>query len=202
MVDKKLERLLRITALYAKVVPDVVFSTSRGRSESFYPGRTVKMLFLFSALKLGYKPREIAQFRGITQIDIRAVKKSAYGLDGEDWHNAAKHILSIFQKKIVYLAGKVSDLNYEEVKDKFKRAESVLTDMGYYVVNPTKVLPPDVSWETAMRTLIPLLAYCDTICLLSDWEQSEGAKLEYEIAKRLGMEFFVFEEVLNRQMEG
>ncbi|ROL55829.1 DUF4406 domain-containing protein [Bacteroidetes/Chlorobi group bacterium Naka2016] len=196
MRNNKLERLHRVISLYAKVAPDMIFDRSRRTGGELFSSRGVKALFALSAIKLGYKPSDIARFRGITQIDLRGMKKLAFGLDGEDWENLTKQVLSMFRKKIVYLAGKVSGLDSFLVKTKFKEAEDVLTELGCFVVNPTKILPEGTSWNHAMRTLIPVLICCDSICMLSDWEQSEGAKLEYDIAMRLGIEIFFFEDLV------
>ncbi len=193
MNDKNLERLQRVIALYAKVSPDLLFDRSRRNSDNLISSRGVRTLFVLSAFKLGYKPSDLARFRGVTQIDTRGIKKIAFGLEGETWHRFARQVLSLFRKKIVYLAGKVSNLDLSQVKTKFKEAEDALTKMGFYVVNPTKILPEGTSWNNAMRTLIPLMMYCDALCMLPDWARSEGAKLEYDIAKRLGMEIFTFD---------
>ena len=93
------------------------------------------------------------------------------------------------QKKI-YLFGKISDdPNYRE---KFALKEKELTEQGHLVFNPAK--HPDMfTWEQFMELDLKALGNCDSIYLLSDWQESRGAKIEYDEAVRLGKEI-IFEE--------
>ena len=93
------------------------------------------------------------------------------------------------QKKI-YLSGKISDdPNYRE---KFAHKEKELTEQGHLVFNPAK--HPDMfTWEQFMELDLKALGNCDSIYLLSDWQESRGAKIEYDEAVRLGKEI-IFEE--------
>jgi hypothetical protein len=47
-------------------------------------------------------------------------------------------------------------------------------------------------WSYCMRKAIPKLANCNVLVLLPGWSRSEGAKLELEIAEKLGMTIFTF----------
>ena len=89
----------------------------------------------------------------------------------------------------VYICGKVSGLDYEQVCKKFAKADEQLWAMGFKeIINPLKAVPPswENDWESCMRLcLTKMLARCDTIYLLKDWTLSKGAKLEFMVASQL-----------------
>jgi len=90
----------------------------------------------------------------------------------------------------IYLSGKITgDENY---KNKFITVEKELTNKGYEVFNPA-VMPNMFSWEEFMKLDLMVLSFCDAICLLPDWKESRGAVMEYEEAKRLGLNILFYE---------
>lgn len=83
----------------------------------------------------------------------------------------------------VYIAGKVRGLkNYRE---KFKEAEDKLKEKGYVILNPAK-LPEGMDAEDYMKICIPMLEVADSIYLLNNWRNSEGAKVEKAYAELQG----------------
>lgn len=89
-------------------------------------------------------------------------------------------------KKKIYIAGKVTGLQQQEVVDKFAKAQNEIEEMGFEVVNPINVVKDfDTSWNKAMRICIAALTECDAIALLPDWSNSKGAIFEYEISRQL-----------------
>ncbi len=98
----------------------------------------------------------------------------------------------------VYIAGRISDLDIEVVRDKFQRDENLLAGLGYVVVNPTKITGNnDETWTECMTVCIRELVLCDAIYLQPDWEYSKGAQLEWFIAKSLDM-VIMFPSRINR----
>jgi len=87
----------------------------------------------------------------------------------------------------IYIAGKITgELDY---KEKFKKAEDKLKEMGHIVVNPT-MLPDGLgAHRDYMDICITMLGKCDAIYLLKGYEGSPGAMQEaihaYEHNKRI-----------------
>ena len=107
------------------------------------------------------------------------------------------------QKK-VYMAGAVKGLPYPQVLAKFSAKSEELQDKGFIVYNPVlavrnenlrrevarKKMPPLNDEETrdeTMRFCIGLLLECDELHLLPCWQDSQGARLERDIAMRLNI---------------
>lgn len=87
----------------------------------------------------------------------------------------------------VYISGRVSGLPYEDVRRKFARVEAELRASNFMPVNPLDHVSAGISPAEAMKHLVPILLECDAILLLSDWEFSEGARIEAELARYAGM---------------
>jgi hypothetical protein len=91
----------------------------------------------------------------------------------------------------IYIAGKVTGEPTEICKAKFGKAEYTLRSSGFIVVNPMNVVnDPNCRWSIAMGLCITELAECDPIYLLSDWKESRGARIEFEVAKELDLKMF------------
>jgi len=90
--------------------------------------------------------------------------------------------------RTAYIAGKITGLPKGIVKDKFNMMARQLTGMGYQVVKPDAVTDDTKTWDDAVRNDIKKMLECDEVHLLSDWQESRGAKLERDIALRLGMQ--------------
>lgn len=90
--------------------------------------------------------------------------------------------------KKIYIAGKVTGENYQECYHKFAQAESAIVNLGAQPVNPLRINKQDEDWGRAMVNCLEALLGCSAIMLLPDWQKSNGAKLEYEFAKNVGLE--------------
>lgn len=89
----------------------------------------------------------------------------------------------------IYLSGPMT--GYENYNKKaFDKAEAVLKEAGYEVVNPAS-LGLDCSWVECMKIDIGLLVTCDALYMLKGWKHSQGACLEHWIAHELGMEILM-----------
>ena len=93
----------------------------------------------------------------------------------------------------LYIAGPMSglpDYNYPA----FRAAHAVLTAQGYDVVTPSDIAGDATRpWSWWMRRALALLIQCDSVALLPGWERSRGARLEADVAGRLGMPLYLYE---------
>ena len=89
----------------------------------------------------------------------------------------------------IYIAGPITGRDYNEAFADFEAAETYLRVMGHDPVNPMKKVSEQAgkTWAEYMREDIPLLLECEAIFMLKNWERSKGARLEYRIAKALGI---------------
>jgi hypothetical protein len=90
--------------------------------------------------------------------------------------------------RTAYIAGKITGLPKENVKDKFNVMAKQLSCMGYHVVKPDAVTDSSKTWNDAVRNDIKKMLECDEVHLLPDWQDSRGAQLERDIALRLGIQ--------------
>ncbi|EDS13899.1 DUF4406 domain-containing protein [Bacteroides hominis] len=89
----------------------------------------------------------------------------------------------------IYISGQITGLKEKEAKIYFDRAEKMLLEKGYNPVNPMRINPPikNKSWKDYMIDDLRLLFDCEAIYLIDNWQMSKGARIEYYIAKELGM---------------
>lgn len=87
----------------------------------------------------------------------------------------------------LYIAGPMSGLpeyNYPA----FHEAARELRAAGYEVLNPAESnRPTSDPWHAFMRDAISMLIQCDGVALLDGWEDSRGARVEWNLGKNLGM---------------
>lgn len=94
----------------------------------------------------------------------------------------------------IYISGRISGRPLEQARQEFELAEMKLRKFGFSPVNPMyNGLPDDAAWEDHMGRDIAMLLRCQAIYMLSGWEQSEGATLEYLIARHRRMRVFTAE---------
>lgn len=98
-----------------------------------------------------------------------------------------RHILSNQAKTVAYIAGKVTGLPVSDVQAKFALSQGKLEAQGYTVLNPTAMMSINEEWQFAMRLSFALLSMADVVVMQSDWQDSTGAKMEFELAKALGI---------------
>lgn len=89
----------------------------------------------------------------------------------------------------VFISGRVTGLAYDQVKQKFARTEALLRASNFTPVNPLHHVNSFAKPGEAMKILVPLLLECDAILLLNDWEFSEAAQIEAQLARYAGLNF-------------
>jgi hypothetical protein len=79
------------------------------------------------------------------------------------------------KNKTIYILGKITgDPNY---KEKFAKAEKILTKKGFTVMNPA-ILPGGFEYEEYMKICFSMLDVCEYAHPLPDWKNSPGATRE------------------------
>ena len=79
----------------------------------------------------------------------------------------------------VYIAGKIT--GNPEYKQQFAEAEKKLRAQGHTTMNPA-VLPDGFEHQEYMRVCFSMIDVCDAVYFLSNWEDSKGARMEYNYA--------------------
>lgn len=85
---------------------------------------------------------------------------------------------------IIYIAGPISNC-LKTYQKAFYDAAQPLRDAGHSVLDPS-FLPPGLSQGQYMRICLPMVAVADELVMLPGWEQSEGAYIEFCLAKKSG----------------
>lgn len=99
------------------------------------------------------------------------------------------------QRVVVYVSGPMEGYpghNFEA----FNATALLLRELGYEVVNPAENFDgrTDVARRVALRRDVELMsADCNAIVFLDGWQNSAGARLEYNIARELEFEFIDLE---------
>lgn len=89
----------------------------------------------------------------------------------------------------VYISGKISGENYEKVTQKFNQAAAQVSAYGYTPINPLdNGVHHAEEWNKHMAADIAMLLECEAIYLLTDWNDSKGARIEKNIAEEIGIE--------------
>lgn len=82
----------------------------------------------------------------------------------------------------IYISGKITGTT--DYIQRFDSAEKALSKY-HIVINPAKVnaqLPKETVWEEYMKMSMCMLEMCNAIYMLKGWEDSKGARLEYNYA--------------------
>ena len=100
----------------------------------------------------------------------------------------------------VYISGKISGLDFEEVKAKFTEAEDFLNEIGIEAVNPLKNgLSVEDTWIKHLCRDIELLYECSHIYMMDGWQESTGACIEYDFAIRTGKTVLFASKIIRNQ---
>lgn len=91
--------------------------------------------------------------------------------------------------KKIYISGKITGLDYETALSIFNEAEEFLKLAGYEVVNPMTIEHNhDKTWESYMKVDLIEMLKCDAVYMLKGWYTSKGARMEFDIAEKLGIQ--------------
>lgn len=94
----------------------------------------------------------------------------------------------------IYISGKITGLPINEVIAAFRTAEEKIRKFNLTPVTPLdNGLPFEAEWSDQIGKDIAMLLRCEAIYMLSGWQQSEGATLEYLVARQRRMRIFMEE---------
>ena len=83
----------------------------------------------------------------------------------------------------VYIAGPMTGIEHFN-RPAFYKVASSLTRSGYNVLNPA-TLPPGLSQAQYMSICLPMVLCSDSLFMLKNWRESEGALAEHALAVKL-----------------
>lgn len=86
----------------------------------------------------------------------------------------------------LFISGRVSGLKPDTVRKNFSKVERKYRDIGYDVVNPTKICSRDWCWLRCMVVCLYALYKCDIVYMIPNWKKSRGARIEHLFARILG----------------
>ncbi len=91
----------------------------------------------------------------------------------------------------IYISGRITGIPAEKAIVNFAKAKEYITESKMIPVNPME-LPHrhNQSWENYMREDLAAMLTCEGVYMLKNWQESEGAKIEYNLAKRLGFKIY------------
>ena len=91
-----------------------------------------------------------------------------------------------------YIAGKITgDSTYRE---KFQRAQKALEGEGFIVLNPAE-LPEGMLASDYMRICFAMMECADVVAFLPDYDQSRGARLEFDWCQYTGKQTMFLESM-------
>ena len=85
---------------------------------------------------------------------------------------------------IIYVAGPISGIK-DHNRPLFNMVADELADQGHSVLNPA-ILPDGLNQGQYMQICLPMVAVAHELVMLPGWEQSEGAYIEFCLAKKSG----------------
>ena len=92
----------------------------------------------------------------------------------------------------IYIAGKINgDAEYQE---KFRRAQKLLEDQGFVVLSPA-VMPECMRHADYMRICFAMMDSADVVAFLPDYDQSRGARLEFDWCQYTGKQTMFLENM-------
>jgi hypothetical protein len=85
---------------------------------------------------------------------------------------------------IIYIAGPISGIK-DHNRPMFNKVAAELSDLGHSVLNPA-TLPDGLSQGQYMQICLLMVAVAGELVMLPGWERSEGAYIEFLLAKKSG----------------
>lgn len=98
------------------------------------------------------------------------------------------------KNKDIYLSGKISGLDFDEAFKLFEEAEQEVRLLGLNPINPMKLNHNHgKTWIDYMEVDLRALKHCVGIYMLDNYQDSDGARIEYIFAHQTD-KFIMFQE--------
>ena len=91
-----------------------------------------------------------------------------------------------------YISGPVTGMPNRN-EEQFEALARKLEAIGFQTMVPTRIVPPSIEWEAAMRICLSAMTKSDIVVVLPGWQDSKGASIEHDVAKQLGIPVFYAE---------
>jgi Domain of unknown function (DUF4406) len=92
--------------------------------------------------------------------------------------------------KTIYISGPITNIEGGN-QQAFAAATDLLNELGYAAINPhqlfTNIDTTDFEWEDYMRGCIVALMQANEVVTIDGWEQSRGAIIEVDLARKLNI---------------
>ena len=94
--------------------------------------------------------------------------------------------------KMIYVSGPVT--KNKNATTQFNEADKFIRKIGHIPLNPIRIDPPHPfkkdKWLYYMRKSVELLMKSDALFLLGGWENSAGARIEFDLCVKLSIPIY------------
>ena len=96
----------------------------------------------------------------------------------------------------MYIAGKITGMDKAQAMSLFGQASAILKENDYIPIDPFDVCEdtPGKHWSEYMGECHRELLRCNAIVMLPNWHDSRGARIEYAVAREMGIQVVFAQE--------
>lgn len=104
-----------------------------------------------------------------------------------------------YDEPVLFLCGPYTG-HEDDDEERFSSAYFQLRGCGYQVIDPMELCywMERRDWDSCMCVTIPAMLRCSGVALMDGWEDSRGAVIESDLARRLGMPVATVSEWMER----